>query len=295
MTTHLIPVFTAIVADEPAQLCNARELHATLQVGRDFATWLKDRIEQYGFVEGEDFILCSPNPGSKKGRGGHNRTDYHLTLDMAKELAMVENNEIGRQIRRYLIQLEKKAIAAGLKVDAIINRAQTGELAALLAERFPTGKDRPYAWSRFNNHFRLASYKDLPAEKFEEACAYIKQMPVKAQAALESPRPASGEYLPAGEPVAVDTGNDAEMTELAMRALSAPGVRFVTQFFRSADGSLRPSLSAMSRSADVFKPADVVEEIATNRMGFFPEHLVKDLLWAISCRMNPARMVPDPA
>lgn len=58
-----------------------------------------------------------------------------------------------------------------------ISKAQQGELATLIAERFPSGKDRPYAWSRFNNHFRLASYKDLQANRFEEACEYIKQMP----------------------------------------------------------------------------------------------------------------------
>nr|DAN96669.1 MAG TPA: repressor domain protein [Caudoviricetes sp.] len=58
-----------------------------------------------------------------------------------------------------------------------ISKAQQGELATLIAERFPSGKDRPYAWSRFNNHFRLASYKDLPTNRFEEACEYIGTMP----------------------------------------------------------------------------------------------------------------------
>lgn len=57
-----------------------------------------------------------------------------------------------------------------------ISKAQQGELATLIAERFPSGKDRPYAWSRFNNHFRLASYKDLPANRFQEACQYIRTM-----------------------------------------------------------------------------------------------------------------------
>lgn len=68
-----------------------------------------------------------------------------------------------------------------------ISKAQQGELATLIAERFPSGKDRPYAWSRFNNHFRLASYKDLPTNRFEEACEYIKTMPEQIPAL---PRPA---------------------------------------------------------------------------------------------------------
>ena len=66
---------------------------------------------------------------------------------------------------------------AGRTLPESISKAQQGELATLIAERFPSGKDRPYAWSRFNNHFRLASYKNLPASRFEEACKYIKQMP----------------------------------------------------------------------------------------------------------------------
>ena len=68
-----------------------------------------------------------------------------------------------------------------------ITKAQQGELATLIAERFPSGKDRPYAWSRFNNHFRLASYKDLPSSRFDEAREYIKTMPEQM---LALPRPA---------------------------------------------------------------------------------------------------------
>lgn len=61
-------------------------------------------------------------------------------------------------------------------LPALITVAQQGELATLIAERFPNGKNRPYAWSRFNNHFRLSRYRDLPASRFEEACAYIPAM-----------------------------------------------------------------------------------------------------------------------
>lgn len=122
MTTSLVPVFSGDIDGRTQQLCDARDLHTFMSVGRDFSTWIKDRIEQYGFAEGEDYSpieghrycadddFCSPNPGSKTDRrGGHNRTDYHLTLDMAKELAMVENNEQGRQVRRYFIAMERQA------------------------------------------------------------------------------------------------------------------------------------------------------------------------------------------
>lgn len=86
------------------QHCDARDLHGALGVRRDFSTWFKDRVEQYRFIEGEDF---SPNLG--KSIGGRPATNYLITVDMAKELAMIENNEIGRRIRRYFIEAEKKA------------------------------------------------------------------------------------------------------------------------------------------------------------------------------------------
>lgn len=107
---QLIPVFTGELTDQDDQYCNARDLHASLQVGRDFSTWITSRIDEYGFEESIDFLVIdSPKLGNqRKGRGGDRRSiDYHLTLDMAKELAMIENNDIGRSVRRYFIQAEK--------------------------------------------------------------------------------------------------------------------------------------------------------------------------------------------
>lgn len=104
MSQQLIPVFNGELVGRAQQLCDARDLHTFLSVGRDFSTWIKERIEQYGFVEAEDF---SPILG--KSTGGRPATEYHLTLDMAKELAMVENNPQGREVRRYFIAMERAA------------------------------------------------------------------------------------------------------------------------------------------------------------------------------------------
>lgn len=103
MNHQIIPVFTG---DNNTQLCNARDLHAYLESGREFATWIKNRIEEYGFVESEDYLTNLSNRSG--GSAGKKRTDYHLTLDMAKELAMVENNDKGRAVRRYFIRAEKQ-------------------------------------------------------------------------------------------------------------------------------------------------------------------------------------------
>ena len=64
---------------------------------------MKERIEEYGFEEGKDF-----SPISGKSTGGRPSKDYRISLDMAKELAMVERNEKGRIIRRYFIECEKR-------------------------------------------------------------------------------------------------------------------------------------------------------------------------------------------
>ena len=108
MTSQLIPVFNGTIANETALLCNARDLHAFLGVKKVFAAWITNRISEYEFIENQDYILLSNLGKQTSGRGGHKRKDYHLTLDTAKELAMVERNEKGRQIRRYFIECEKK-------------------------------------------------------------------------------------------------------------------------------------------------------------------------------------------
>lgn len=108
MATQLIPVFNGTISNEAVLLCNARDLHKFLEVGKRFASWITERLTEYKFVENQDYILVSQN-WEIKGRGGDRRSkDYHLTLDTAKELAMVERNEKGRQIRRYFIECEKQ-------------------------------------------------------------------------------------------------------------------------------------------------------------------------------------------
>lgn len=110
MNDMMIPVFQS----EEVLLCNARDLHEFLEVGRVFSSWILDRIRQYGFEEGEDYItvqnLSSPDLVSSKARP-QKMIDYHLTIGMAKELAMIENNAMGRKVRRYFIQRERQAVA----------------------------------------------------------------------------------------------------------------------------------------------------------------------------------------
>ncbi|HDS9159434.1 TPA: antA/AntB antirepressor family protein [Escherichia coli] len=121
MNAQLIPVFNGTIANETTLLVNARDLHTFLGVGKRFASWITERIAEYGFVENQDYILVSPNR-EIKGRGGDRRSkDYHLTLDTAKETAMVERNEKGSQIRRYFIECEKRLRQQETKVEKVLS------------------------------------------------------------------------------------------------------------------------------------------------------------------------------
>nr|DAN46736.1 MAG TPA: KilAC domain protein [Caudoviricetes sp.] len=101
--TELIKITTN---ESGNQVVSARELHEFLESKQEFANWIKNRIDKYGFVENQDFevfdnFINNPN-------GGRPLKEYALTIDTAKELAMVEGNEKGRQARRYFIECEKK-------------------------------------------------------------------------------------------------------------------------------------------------------------------------------------------
>ena len=112
--------------DSGRQLVCARELHTFIQSKRDFSNWITQRIAKYGFTEGYDFTTNLLN----NGRRGKPKKEYYLTLDVAKELSMVENNERGRQARRYFIQCEEE-----LKAKKDIKNADTQfKLASLITE-----------------------------------------------------------------------------------------------------------------------------------------------------------------
>lgn len=83
------------------QLVSARDLYEFLESKQDFTDWIKNRIEKYGFIENENFTL------HKFMVGKNWKHDYILKLDTAKEIAMVEGNEKGRQARLYFIEIEK--------------------------------------------------------------------------------------------------------------------------------------------------------------------------------------------
>lgn len=93
---------------------DARELHAFLNSEQQYADWIKNRITQYGFIENQDYIVKTTYTGRRP------RKEYFVTLDMAKELCMVENNDKGKEARQYFIKCEKELQA--IKFEAYVGK-----------------------------------------------------------------------------------------------------------------------------------------------------------------------------
>jgi anti-repressor protein len=109
-TVTLIPIAPTTINGQASQMVDARVLHAFLDVKRDFSNWIKGRIEEFRFEENQDYLLAKS--GEQVPHQGGMRTvariDYFLTIDMAKELAMVERTAKGRQARRYFLDCERQ-------------------------------------------------------------------------------------------------------------------------------------------------------------------------------------------
>ncbi|WP_065842877.1 antA/AntB antirepressor family protein [Campylobacter fetus] len=99
---QLIAIYNNQKIGAETNTANARELHTFLNSDQQYADWIKNRITQYGFIENLDFIIQVVYTGRRP------RKEYFITIDMAKELCMVENNDKGKQARRYFIECEKE-------------------------------------------------------------------------------------------------------------------------------------------------------------------------------------------
>ncbi|MEE8859202.1 MAG: phage antirepressor KilAC domain-containing protein [Leuconostoc mesenteroides] len=180
---------------------SARDLHKTLNVKARFNDWITRMIE-YGFTEGVDFYSFL----SKTSNGGRPSIEYNLTISMAKEVAMLQRNEKGKEVRNYFIQVEDRykklandpsyQMALGLKASQLllehkdkiiaemkpkalfadaVSASQTsilvGELAKLLKQNgIDTGSNRLFTWLRENGYLirRKGTDYNMPTQKSME-------------------------------------------------------------------------------------------------------------------------------
>ena len=172
---ELIKIEPSHIGGEAIQTCNARDLHAFLEVKARFNDWIRNRVEDFGFQENQDFITLTRLLVS-----GGNRKDYYLSLDMAKELSLVERTAKGKEARRYFIQCEAiaKRASARPRIGAAQDRIQAiFWVAKEIASTFHVSAERATASA-------LATIqKDigLPQEDFR---ALIPSVPVEKTALL---------------------------------------------------------------------------------------------------------------
>lgn len=97
------------VNESNEQIVNGRELYEFLEVKTRYNDWISRKIEKYGFIENIDFILVTQKRATNNLKNPYTEiTNHILKLSMAKELAMLENNEKGKQARLYFIKCEEE-------------------------------------------------------------------------------------------------------------------------------------------------------------------------------------------
>lgn len=185
------------------QTVSARELHKQVGSTERFSAWFERQL-QYGFVENEDYTGCKKfNTLAKQ-----ELQDYELSVDMAKEICMVQKNENARKVRQYLIELEKawntpeQIMAKALKMaDKTIEQLKTdnkaleqkieqdkpktifadavstshtsiliGDLAKLICQNgVQIGQKRLFEWMRQNNFLiKSGSSRNMPMQRYVE-------------------------------------------------------------------------------------------------------------------------------
>lgn len=207
---YLIQVNPAIIGTENVNSVNAREIHKYLEVKTKFADWIKRAIDKYDFLENQDFSIL------KIGNGNNANIEYIVTLDMAKELSMLENNEKGKETRKYFINFEKQAnkvinsqssqialLQETLNQIAIADKRITKiesnfrienwqqkkledvknfkvyELAKLHSfenDQAMLKKCHSRVWKKLKNKFSIPRYNELPVCEFENGVSFIQRL-----------------------------------------------------------------------------------------------------------------------
>lgn len=106
MNNSIIKISGQVIAGEQVDVVDARELHAKLEVGRQFSHWIKEALDDVAAVKNSGFWVLAKN--EKNLHGGRPTVEYALTVETAKHICMMSRSPMGRQIRDYFIECEKR-------------------------------------------------------------------------------------------------------------------------------------------------------------------------------------------
>ncbi|MDX1806773.1 MAG: antA/AntB antirepressor family protein [Paenisporosarcina sp.] len=117
---------------------SGRELHEFLEISTPYAKWF-DRMTEYGFMQNVDFVVTDRFVPNSNG-GKQNVIDHQLTLDMAKEIAMIQRTEKGKEARLYFLQVEK----AWNSPEMVIKRAMDFQNKKIMLLETQINEEKPY-------------------------------------------------------------------------------------------------------------------------------------------------------
>lgn len=164
--------------DDGSIAVSGRALHAGLGIATRYDIWVR-RMLEYGLTEGEDYAITSDRVAGQDGIQ-REQTDHALTIDAAKEIAMLQRSERGQQVRRYFIAAEKRLRAAQnveMSDDELMARAvlsanrKIKSLEATVAEQQP----KVEAWDHIVSSAGSWSYEAAAKVLFEQGVAKIGQ------------------------------------------------------------------------------------------------------------------------
>jgi phage anti-repressor protein len=115
VANEMLPVYETSTGEK---VVDARELHGKLMVSTRFNDWIARLIENYDFINEVDFYSYLSKTTGRPSQ------EYLLVVDTAKEIAMVQNNEMGRAVRKYFIEIEKRFKQPKTQIEMLAMMAQ---------------------------------------------------------------------------------------------------------------------------------------------------------------------------
>lgn len=190
MKNELIKISTKKIDGEEISCVSARELHEFLEIGTRFDKWF-GRMCEYGFEENSDFrALAQKRPTAQ----GNITTyiDYEITLDMAKEISMIQRTPKGKQARQYFIQCEKKLkenITSPLCNPNVVSRVEYNRVCheyeklcreySTLEASFEMNKELNKELMK--NNYKIEKKYDTLSNKMEDIIALLENKPIAKQ------------------------------------------------------------------------------------------------------------------